>query len=191
MGGTICSMNYLESLPTWKERKSNDLGVFIYPVLQSADILLYKATHVPVGDDQVKHIELSRKLASIFNNKFSDDYFPHPVSLVDPELNRIKSLSNPVKKMSKSDPNPFGYIGILDEPDIISSKIKKAVTDSIKGLSYDPINRPGISNLLELYSAFSNNTLESVEQNLIHLNKVQFKSKLTELIIENLKPIQI
>jgi tryptophanyl-tRNA synthetase len=130
------------------------LGLFAYPVLQAADILLYNTTHVPVGEDQVQHLEFTREIAQGLNHVLppsstNNPHFTVPQTILSP-AKRIMSLKDPTKKMSKSDPDPNSRILITDERDAIFKKIKGAKTDSVEGVSYDRINRPGVSNLIDL-----------------------------------------
>ncbi|EPQ26920.1 uncharacterized protein PFL1_05555 [Pseudozyma flocculosa PF-1] len=130
------------------------LGLFAYPVLQAADILLYRSTHVPVGEDQVQHLELSRDVADLFNRTYRKRFFPLPQHIITP-TKRILSLRDPTSKMSKSAPDVNSRILLTDTPAQISSKIRKAVTDAERTISYDPTNRPGVSNLLSILSGLS------------------------------------
>ncbi|KAJ7063692.1 hypothetical protein C8F01DRAFT_1251215 [Mycena amicta] len=140
-------------------------GLLTYPVLQAADILLYRATHVPVGEDQRQHLELSRDLADTFNRTFKGpQLFPLPTSLITP-AKRILSLKDPSSKMSKSAPDPASRILLTDSPALITSKLRAAVTDSItSGITYDPIARPGTSNLLAILAACEDVQVETVAQ---------------------------
>lgn len=130
-------------------------GLLTYPVLQAADILAYRATHVPVGEDQVQHLELSREIANTFNRTFVPGrkrFFPLPTADITPSK-RVLSLRDPTSKMSKSSPDLQSRILLTDVPDQITSKLRSAVTDSIAGVTYDPISRPGVSNLLTILGA--------------------------------------
>lgn len=137
--------------PSSTSKDALKLGLFSYPVLQAADILLYNTTHVPVGEDQAQHLEFTRELAIGFNHLYADE---EPILIVPQTLlgpaKRVMSLKEPTKKMSKSDPNPRSRILITDTKEEIESKIKGALTDSMTGISYDPKSRPGVANLLEL-----------------------------------------
>ncbi|KAF9032978.1 hypothetical protein BJ165DRAFT_1516468 [Panaeolus papilionaceus] len=173
----ITPVGKLRRMTTWKarladSRNANDesevdesmlnTGLFTYPVLQAADILAYRATHVPVGEDQTQHLELSRDLAESFNKTFDPKkrFFPLPSQLITP-CRRVLSLKDPSSKMSKSAPDASSRILLTDTSSQIEKKIKGAATDSIQGISYDPINRPGTSNLISILGAC---TGESVEQ---------------------------
>lgn len=198
---TLASMGYLNRMTQWKS-KSNlknsaldadtigkvKLGLFSYPVLQAADILIYRATHVPVGDDQSQHLELTRHLAEQFNNLYKTDIFPKPKTLLAP-TKKIFSLASPDKKMSKSDSNQDSVIYVNDEPNVIAKKIKKAVTDSIVDhFNYDPVNRPGVSNLINIVSGVQRKSVQEVEKDISHLNNFKdFKNYVTEVIVEELK----
>ncbi|KAG9102854.1 Tryptophan--tRNA ligase, mitochondrial [Ceratobasidium sp. 370] len=129
-----------------------NLGLFAYPVLQAADILLYRATHVPVGEDQQQHLELSRDLADLFNRTHNDTVFPLPQHIITP-AKRILSLRDPAQKMSKSAPHPSSRILLTDPAEVIEKKVRSAVTDSERGVTYDPVARPGVANLLTILDA--------------------------------------
>ncbi|KAE9400857.1 Nucleotidylyl transferase [Gymnopus androsaceus JB14] len=166
----LTPMGKLRRMTTWKSRLAAsknlgdaqvdetglNVGLFTYPVLQAADILLYKATHVPVGDDQTQHLELCRDIADQFNRTFKgkgkERMFPLPVQLNTP-ISRILSLRDPTSKMSKSTPDPQSRILLTDSFSQISSKIRSAVTDSTPGITYDPVGRPGTANLLRILRA--------------------------------------
>lgn len=198
---TIASMGYLNRMTQWKS-KSNlketsvdsnaigkvKLGLFSYPVLQAADILIYKATHVPVGDDQSQHLELTRHLAEQFNSLYKINHFPLPTTILAPSK-KILSLSSSEKKMSKSDPNQDSIIYLNDEPDVIARKVKKAVTDSITDhFEYDPVNRPGVSNLINIVSGIQRRSISEVEQDISKFdNYKDFKAYVTENLVEQLK----
>ncbi|KAL2164055.1 hypothetical protein VTH06DRAFT_3269 [Thermothelomyces fergusii] len=141
------------SLDDPKARKSLKHGLFSYPVLQAADILLYRATHVPVGEDQRQHLEFARECVTNFNHTYGTDCLVPPETLTSP-AKRVMSLSNPLQKMSKSDPAPKSRILITDGPEEIAKKIRHAVTDSTDRVTYDPAGRPGVANLLEILSGF-------------------------------------
>ncbi len=167
------------------------LGVFTYPVLQTADILLFKATHVPVGEDQLQHLELCRSIASKFNNFYKQEYFPMPKA-IESEFTRLKSLRDPTKKMSKSDADQNSRIELTDSADLIIKKIRKAVTDSESTISYDPENRPGVSTLLEIESACTDQEVDDIVEYcyLNAMNTGEYKKRVAEKLIETLKPIQ-
>ncbi|MFH1346835.1 MAG: tryptophan--tRNA ligase [Spirochaetota bacterium] len=155
-------------------------GLLMYPVLMAADILLYDAKFVPVGDDQDQHLEITRTLARKFNSKFGKTFI-EPQGL-HTETPRVMSLANPEKKMSKSQPESCLFID--DSPEEIKNKIKRAVTDSGSEIKYDKKNKPAISNLLEIYSALSGNKIEKLENKFAGKNYSALKNDLTELVID-------
>ena len=165
-------------------------GLFDYPVLMAADILLYDATHVPVGEDQVQHVELCRDVAKRFNHRYQSDVFVVPHVQLASSGVRIKSLQRPDKKMSKSMTDPLGTIDLADSAEQIERKIRKAVTDSGSQISYDPDTRPAISNLLEIYAGFSDSTPQAVAEQYQNSSYIQFKQALTKLLIERLSQLQ-
>ncbi len=163
-------------------------GLFTYPVLMAADILLYQSQLVPVGADQKQHLEITRDIAQRFNALYGE-VFVVPEVYMHKETAKIMSLSDPSRKMSKSDPEE-SYISLLDSPDDIRRKLKRAVTDSDTNIAFDPENKPGVSNLITIYSALSG---DSVEKTVEHFNGKGYgdlKKEVTELVIESLKPIQ-
>lgn len=163
-------------------------GLFTYPVLMAADILIYQADLVPVGADQKQHLELSRDLAKRFNHVYSDT-FPVPDPFIPKYGARIMSLQEPEKKMSKSDENEQNFIALLDPPDVISKKIKRAVTDSNTEIMYDE-KRPGLANLLTIYSILTEKGMEEIETHFTGKMYSHLKAELTELITESLSPLQ-
>lgn len=190
---TMTYMGQLNRMTQYKDKSQKlgtnvNAGLFTYPVLMAADILLYQTDLVPVGEDQKQHLELARDLAERFNNRYSPT-FKVPEPLIKKEGARIMSLQDPSKKMSKSDDNENAYILILDEPDAIRRKIKRAVTDSFGEVKYRD-EQPGIKNLMEIYSAFSGCSIEDIEKRYEGLGYEQFKEDLAEVIIEGLNPIQ-
>ena len=198
--GSLCSMSRLEHLTQYKDKSSRlkevPLGLFMYPVLQSADVLLYKASDIPVGEDNLQNLHVAQHLAQKFNTQFcpaNKPLFPRPEAILpDSSCARLRSLRNPEKKMSKSDPDTLSCIYISDSPDVIEKKVKSSVTDTIKEVYYDPDNRLGVSNLITIYSELSGETPEGLSVYLQNnnVNKVRGKQLLTELLIEKLQPIQ-
>lgn len=186
-------MGELERMTQYKDKskkmKSIPVGLFVYPALMAADILLYQATHVPVGEDQKQHLELTRDLAIRFNKRYGE-VFTIPEAVIATTGARIMSLDDPTAKMSKSNPNENSYISMFDEPDVIFRKVKRAVTDSENEIRYDPENKKAISNLMVLYSQFAGITLTEVEERFRGCGYGQFKQELAEVIIEALQPIQ-
>ncbi|CAI2166707.1 13449_t:CDS:2 [Funneliformis geosporum] len=168
-----------ESIDITREMDLGLFGLFAYPVLQAADILLYKSTHVPVGDDQIQHLEFTRDLAEKFNKLYKRNVFPLPQTILDP-----------LKKMSKSNPLEHSRINLTDSPENISQKIKRATTDSQEGISYSPDTRPGISNLINIYSSFTGLTIEQVVNEYKNSDNKKFKESVVDVIVQNLQPIQ-
>ncbi len=173
-----------------KHPENINAGLFTYPVLMASDILLYQADLVPVGVDQKQHLELTRDIAHRFNSLYGDVFtVPEPYI---PEKNagaKIMSLQNPTAKMSKSDPNPNGCIALLDKPEDIIRKIKRAVTDSEAVVKYAE-GKDGVNNLLTIYSAVTNTTIEEAEKEFEGKGYGDFKLKVGEAVAEHLKPIQ-
>lgn len=172
----------------FENESMSSVGLFDYPVLMAADILLYKTDEVPVGEDQKQHLELTRDLAEKFNSRFGE-VFKLPNAYIPKDAARIMSLQNPSSKMSKSDNNPFGTINLLDSEEQIREKIKKAVTDSGTQISKDA-GGEGISNLLVIYSAFKKQSLEDSISELEGKSYGEFKSILADLVVEHLLQIQ-
>jgi tryptophanyl-tRNA synthetase len=165
------------------------VGLFTYPVLQAADILLYQADQVPVGEDQRQHIELSRDLARRFNTRFGQTFvIPGPYILK--EAAKITDLQDPTAKMSKSSSSPQGIIDVLDEPDVIRRKIARAVTDADADVRADEDAKPGVTNLLRIYSALSGESIPDLERRYAGSGYGQFKKDLTEVLIDTFTPIR-
>ncbi|MNI45087.1 Tryptophan--tRNA ligase [compost metagenome] len=190
---TLTYMGELERMTQFKDKsagkESVGTGLFTYPSLMAADILLYQADSIPVGDDQKQHIELTRDLANRFNNRFGDVFtMPEPFT---PEIGaRVMSLDDASKKMSKSNPNPGSYIALLDKPDVIRKKLSRAVTDSGREVQFDPKNKPEVSNLLSIYSLFSNMTVKEIEAKYEGQGYGPFKKDLAEHVVAVLEPLQ-
>jgi len=185
---TLTSMGDLQRMTQFKEKSKQhqeNAGLFSYPVLMAADILLYKADAVPVGEDQKQHVELTRKLAKKFNNQFGKT-FSLPQTLLVKNGARIMSLTDPKKKMSKTGDES---INLNDSPNEIRRKIKKAVTDSGKEIKYSK-SKPAISNLLTIYHLFSNKSIKELENKYKNKGYGEFKKDLAEVIIKELKPFQ-
>jgi len=170
-----------------KNKENINSGLFTYPILMASDILLYNANLVPVGADQKQHLELSRNLAIKFNKKYSPT-FSIPEPLIPNKGSRIMSLQDPESKMSKSDINQNNLIGLLDAPDLIIRKVKRAVTDSKTEINYS--NSKGLANLIDIYSSFSNKNIDQIEEFYIGKQYSTFKNDLGQIIVESLKPIQ-
>ncbi len=163
-------------------------GLFNYPVLMAADILLYDTDIVPIGKDQTQHVEITRNIAERFNKKYGKT-FKLPQALVPEQGAIIMSLENPEKKMSKTD-DAKGCISLFEEPKDIMSKIMAATTDSEKEIKYDTVKKKGISNLLTIYSLFSGKTIKQIEKEFKGRGYGEFKKSLAELLIEKLEPIR-
>ncbi|MGN1070280.1 MAG: tryptophan--tRNA ligase [Candidatus Fimadaptatus sp.] len=163
-------------------------GLFDYPVLMAADILLYQADLVPVGVDQKQHLELARDIAIRFNNLYSPT-FVVPDGYIPKVGAKVMSLQEPTSKMSKSDPEDT-YIAILDEPDVIRRKLRRAVTDSLGQIRYDPDNQPGVANLLTIYSALKGVDVQQAEKDFAGLGYGELKNGVADVIIDTLSPLQ-
>jgi len=193
----VSRIGWLNRMTQFKEKAGKDkekasIGLYSYPVLMAADILLYDATHVPVGDDQKQHLELCRDIAQKFNNDFNAiDFFKVPEPLIQKEFSRIMSLKDGLKKMSKSDPSDFSRINLTDNRDEILNKIKKAKTDPLPLPSdiKDLNERPEAENLLGIYSSLKNQNLEKSIIEFEGKNFSEFKGKLSETLIETIDPI--
>lgn len=193
------TLGELERMTQFKDKsqKNGRTGVsaalLTYPPLMVADIVLYQTNLVPVGEDQKQHLELTRDFVMRFNRKYASESQP---ILTVPEVKipkqgaRIMSLQDPTKKMSKSDTNPKGYISMLDEPNIIRKKIRSAVTDSSGKIEYDVENKPGISNLLTIFSSFSGQTIAELETHYQNSGYGEFKADLGEAIVSVIEPLQ-
>ncbi len=191
--GTITPLGELKRMTQFKEKSKKhpeyiNAGLLNYPLLMAADILLYQTDLVPVGIDQKQHVELTRAIARRFNKKFGQ-VFKLPEALLPEMGEKIMSLQDPRKKMSKTD-NPKGCIELFDEPEIIKKKIISAVTDPGKVIKYDPIKKPGISNLLIIYSLFSGKSIKELEKKFRGVGYEKFKQSLAELLINALDPIR-
>ena len=165
------------------------VGLFTYPILMAADILIYDANYVPVGIDQKQHVELARDIARRFNNKYGD-VFVVPEPIIPKSGEKIMDLQNPTKKMSKSDETYKGVILLLDDEKTIRKKIMSAVTDSENKIYYDKENKPGISNLIVIYATLSNLSIEDVENKFKNNNYGEFKKSVADLVVETLMTIQ-
>lgn len=190
---TLTPMGELERMTQFKEKRQKARGVcaglFNYPTLMAADILLYQTDIVPVGEDQLQHIELTRSLAERFNNRFGKT-FTVPEARIKKETARILSLADPKKKMSKSDGSEKGCIFLADAPNAIREKIKAAVTDSGKEIIYDPEKKPAVSNLLAIFSEFSGKSAKELEAAYDGKNYAEFKSDLAEAVVGGLSGLQ-
>ena len=188
---TITPVSWLDRLPTYKEKieqthgKYTHMGILDYPVLMAADILIYKSNLIPVGDDQLPHIDLTNEIAKKFNHLFGETF-----QAVKPHLTegaRIMSLQDPIKKMSKTGDEG---IALSDAPDVVREKIKKAVTDSGKEIKFDEDKKPAISNLLTIYQLLSGRAVEEIEKDYESKTYADFKNDLAEVVVNFLKPFQ-
>ena len=195
----VARMGWLNRMTQFKEKAGKDkekasIGLYSYPVLMAADILLYDATHVPVGDDQKQHLELCRDIAQKFNNDFEvDNFLQVPEPLIQKEFSRIMSLKDGSKKMSKSELSDLSRINLTDNKDQIINKIKKAKTDPMpmpNGLQ-ELDERPEAKNLLGIYASLTNTTLEKSIENFSGKNFSEFKESLSEILVNKIEPISI
>ena len=193
----VSRIGWLNRMTQFKDKAGNDkekasVGLYIYPNLMAADILLYKATHVPVGADQKQHLELSRDIAQKFNNDFNcKDFFPLPEPLIPKNVSRVMSLRDGTKKMSKSEESDYSRINLKDTADEIRKKIKKAKSDSnqIPDNLKELENKPEALNLLNIYSEISKSSLEKVLKEMSGKEYSYLKAKLTEILISEITPI--
>ncbi len=191
---TIAKIPELELMTQFKDkakrfRNKVNVGLFNYPALMAADILLYKTDLVPVGEDQKQHIEFTRTIARRFNNLYGETFII-PQTIVMKEGARIMGLDDPTKKMSKSAENPYNYIALTDESALIKEKIKRAVTDSGKEIIYDSENKKGISNLLVIYSLLSEKPIKQLEKKYAGKSYVEFKNDVADTVIGFLSSFQ-
>tara|TARA_B110000305_G_C19423629_1_gene632319 strand:+ start:751 stop:1752 length:1002 start_codon:yes stop_codon:yes gene_type:complete len=192
----VARVGWLNRMTQFKDKAGKDkekasVGLYIYPNLMAADILLYKATHVPVGADQKQHLELCRDIAQKFNNDFKNDMFPIPEPLIQKNISRVMSLRDGLKKMSKSDESEYSRIDLKDSADDIVKKIKKAKSDSspIPDNIEDLEKKHEALNLINIYSDLTNNTLEKVLDELKGKEYSYLKNKLSEILIEVICPV--
>jgi tryptophanyl-tRNA synthetase len=187
----VASYGELSRMTQFKEKAGRQegyrVGLLTYPVLMAGDILLYSAQQVPVGDDQRQHLELTRDIAERFNNRYGD-VFTIPVGVQPPAAARVMDLQEPTRKMSKSLASPLGTIYLFDEPSEIEKKIKKAVTDTDGEVRFDWENKPGLSNLLEIFSSFSGDAPQMIAERYERYGDL--KKDLAELVITSLSPIK-
>jgi len=192
----VARMGWMKRMTQWKDKAGKNqenasLGLFAYPALMAADILTYHATHVPVGEDQKQHLELTRDIAIKFNNDFGVDFFPIPEPVIEGAATRVMSLRDGTKKMSKSDPSDASRINLTDDADTIAKKIRKAKTDpealpsEAKGLE----ERPEARNLVNIYAALNNQSVEQVLADVGGRQFSEFKPMLADLAVAQLSPI--
>uniref|UniRef100_A0A8C8RW30 Tryptophan--tRNA ligase, mitochondrial n=1 Tax=Pelusios castaneus TaxID=367368 RepID=A0A8C8RW30_9SAUR len=191
--GCLTNMPRLQCFPQWKVKNASQnyegsVGLFTYPVLQAADILLYKSTHVPIGEDQVQHLELTRDIARCFNKKYGA-FFPMPNAILS-STKKVKSLRDPTAKMSKSDPQKLGTVNITDSPEEIVTKFRKAVTDFTSEVTYDPDTRPGVSNLVTIHAAVTGLSIKEVVHQSVGLDTANYKGVVAEAVIQKFAPVR-
>ena len=172
-----------------KKNVNFSAGLFTYPVLMASDILAYDVDYVPVGIDQKQHVEIARDIAIRFNKKYGE-VFKVPDVMISDNGTKIMDLVNPLKKMSKSSDNPKGVIKLLDDLEVIRKKIMGATTDSEKVIKYDMENKPGISNLINIYSALTDLSIKDVEEKFKDCNYGEFKTAVSEVVIREISEIQ-
>ncbi len=191
---TLTYMGELNRMTQFKDKSQRhasniNAGLFTYPILMAADILLYQANAVPVGADQKQHLELARDIAGRFNQRYSET-FTMPEPFIPGTGARIMSLQDPSSKMSKSDENLNSLIALLDKPDVVRAKLRRAVTDSEKEIRFDPEKKPGVANLLTIHSALSGESIPALEAHFAGRLYSALKEETAEVIIEALRPIQ-
>jgi tryptophanyl-tRNA synthetase len=193
--GCLTGFGELSRMTQFKDKsakggaQSSSLGLFSYPVLQAADILLYQTDQVPVGEDQRQHLELSRDLAIRFNHRYGGT-FTVPSAYILGGVAKITDLQEPTAKMSKSSSSPAGIIDVLDEPDAIRKKIARAVTDAEGSIRADEASKPGVTNLLRIYAALSGADIPELESRYAGAGYGQFKKDLAEVVVGALAPIR-
>jgi len=192
----IARMGWLNRMTQFKDKAGKNsenvsVGLFSYPTLMAADILIYLATHVPVGDDQKQHLELTRDIAQKFNNDFKIDFFPIPEPLIFGEATRVMSLRDGSKKMSKSDPSDYSRIMLTDSADNIAQKIKKAKTDPqpLPSSKEDLKKRPEAENLISIFASLQDNSIENIILEYAGKEFSDFKKDLIDLSVSKLGPI--
>ena len=193
----VCRIGWLNRMTQFKEKAGQDkekasAGLYTYPILMASDILLYKATHVPVGNDQKQHLELTRDIAQKFNNDFNvDNFFPLPEPFIDRDISRIMSLRDGTSKMSKSDLSDYSRINLQDDKDLIIKKIKKSKTaDTLMPSSLDEVNKfPEINNLLNIFTGVTDKNKNELINFYKGLNFSGFKSDLADAIVDKISPI--
>lgn len=192
--GCHTPLGWLNRMTQFKEKAGKDkekavLGLYSYPVLMAADILVYRPSHVPVGEDQKQHIELTRDIAGAFNRYYGQDFFPIPEPVIVGEATRVMSLRDGTKKMSKSDASDYSRINLTDDAETIALKFQKAKSDSVVGISYDPEARPEVANLVNIYCALSEMGRDAVIEKFAGQGFSDFKKELAALAEAKLAPI--
>ncbi len=191
----LTPMGYLNRMTQFKEKsekyvKNINTGLYTYPVLMAADILLYQADLVPVGEDQRQHLELTRDIVGFFENRYGEGILKMPEAYVGKMGARIMSLQDPDKKMSKSDENDKNYVSIIDDAKKIEKKIKSATTDSGTEIKFDPENKAGLSNLMTIYSVLSGKSTAQLEKDYAGKMYGHLKVDLADLVVQTLKPVR-
>jgi tryptophanyl-tRNA synthetase len=193
--GCMTGFGEASRMTQFKDKSSREgqdqasVGLFTYPILQAADILLYQADQVPVGEDQRQHLELSRTLAQRFNHRYGQTFVP-PQPYIPADVAKIYDLQDPTAKMSKSSSSPQGIIDVLDDPAVIRKKIARAVTDAGSDVRADPDGKPGVTNLLRIYSALSGEPVTTLEAKYSGAGYGAFKKDLAELVVASFTPIR-
>jgi tryptophanyl-tRNA synthetase len=193
---TITSFGEASRMTQFKDKSqkqgsdSASVGLFTYPILQAADILLYDAAVVPVGEDQRQHIELTRDIAHRFNQRFGETFVEPEVRILG-EAAKIYDLQHPTQKMSKSGDSPQGIVWLLDEPQVVTKKIKQAVTDTETAVRFDPVNKPGVSNLLALYALATGQTVAQAETDFSGQGYGHLKTQVAEAVVAMIDPIRV
>jgi len=191
----LTPMGYLNRMTQFKEKaekhvKNVNAGLYTYPILMAADILLYQADLVPVGEDQRQHLELTRDIVGFFENRYGEGTFKLPDAYIGKLGARIMSLQDPDKKMSKSDENEKNYVSITDDSKKIEKKIKSATTDSGTDIKFDPENKAGLSNLMTIYSVLSGRSIAQLESDYAGKMYGHLKVDLAQLVVETLRPVR-
>ena len=190
--GTLASMGQLGRMTQYKEKEDKggqNLGLFSYPVLMAADILVHRVHAVPVGHDQTQHLEFTRDLVERFNSRYGE-FFPVPEQITPPVGARVMSLKDPTSKMSKSDPDATSRILVTDDADTILAKVRRAVTDSGRQVTYDLERKPGISNLLDILAAFTGGSVEQLAEEYRDAGYGRFKQTVAEAVTSGLAPVR-
>jgi tryptophanyl-tRNA synthetase len=189
----VATFGELRRMTQFKEKsegqESVSVGLFDYPVLMVADILLYDTDEVPIGDDQRQHLELARDIATRFNTRFGETFIV-PKATFPPVGGRVMDLQDPTSKMSATAGSPQGRVLVLDPPEVIAKKIKSAVTDSGTEVRYDPANKPGVSNLIEIHASVTGRGIPDVEREFDGSGYGAFKSAVADAVVEALRPLQ-
>lgn len=187
--GEAARMTQFKDKTAKQGRDSASVGLFTYPILQAADILLYDAVIVPVGEDQRQHIELTRDLGARFNSRFGDTFVVPEPSILK-ETAKIYDLQDPTAKMSKSGDSPQGILWLLDEPSVTAKKIKSAVTDADRDIRFDPAGKPGVSNLLTILSVFGGESIDTLEASFAGRGYGDLKSETADAVVSAFEPVR-